>query len=218
MKREVCEIEITPSAPVEIEVPIFDRCLNEEAQFTSLRLQVDPSDRTSTLQMFNRLAQIEAQQCKRKNDDAIAAIPDWWQIRLGADIPQLVIQYAERLGDGSYGSPKYSVSIPHYRKTFEQTVKEDFPSYTKGSRMGVLICSDNSKLIVNALDEDEVDRVMTQLMSLIDSTFIQDARINNGARRGSNLKEILVYPRIAKYFATGQKDTKPTWIKYFYED
>jgi hypothetical protein len=212
-----------------IEIPVFTGCeLDEDGNKTGKATSIPflltiPAAQASFAEFLgNQLfAMLEKSQCTPPDSspECVAAIPDWWQIRLGADIPQLVVQYAEQIGEKNgkpkYGAPKYVITIPHYQLSYDATTKALFPSYTKGSRMGVLICNDNSKLIVNAEDEAEANRVLNQLQSLIAPAFTEDARINNGDRRGTNLKTLTVHPRIAKFFSQGQKNTKPDWIKYF---
>jgi hypothetical protein len=148
--------------------------------------------------------------------DAVAAIPEWWSNRVGANRPQLVIQYAEKMTDGRLGAPMYAINIPHYNKSMQDTVKGLFPAYRKGSRMCVCIMPDNGKLIVNTHTDEIGENLIT---TLLNSTSVKkaDCQISTGSRKGGTLKDITVYPKIAKFFATGQKDAKPTWIKFFNE-
>ena len=144
-------------------------------------------------------------------EPSIAAIPDWWQIRLGANRPQLLVLYARKFNDGTWDKPKYVLSVPHWNKTKLQTVFSDFPAYDKGDFQGTRVLPDNSKLIVNAVSSDEAQRVITKLSAGIPSSMIEFAQTSIADRRGAPLRKITVYPRIVRYFASGQKDLAPTW-------
>lgn len=198
-----------------IEYNVFKECNKDtkEALYEKRSLSVSKTEALIVKTTLDRIAESEGQKCK-DDCDCYAAIPDWWQIRLGADIPQAVVQYAEIKPDGKFGSPKYAVSIPHYAKSRETTLASDFPTYIKGQRMGILTLRDNSKLIVNA-DGNEAERVIKQLENLIEPLWLTGAIYSDGKRKGTALKTIRVAPRIVKFFPTGQTDTKPKWIKYF---
>jgi hypothetical protein len=202
--------------PTEIEYQQFKGCNAEtgEAEFETITMEVPAAQAEFTSTMLDKIAALEAQQCYAPRPEAYAAIPDSHEIKLNAIPPQLVIQYAEISRDGKIGSPKYSISIPYYRYSEAQTQKSLFPEYTKGQRFGVLVLPDNAKLIINAANEVEVNRVMKTLEKLIEPSRRNGAILSNNARRGQQLKQIRVVPRIAKYF-TGDKNAKPEWIVYF---
>lgn len=149
--------------------------------------------------------------------DAVAVVPDWWQVRIGANRPQLLIQYARKFADGTWDKPKYVLSIPHWNKTKAQTLIADFPEYEKGDFQGTRVLPDNSKLIVNALSAVEALRVIDKLSLSIPSEMIELAQTSIADRRGAPLRKIKVFPRIARFFATGQLDMRPTWSIDFRE-
>ena len=163
--------------------------------------------------LLDNQADLLALQCEQ--NDCVAAIPDWWQVRLGADRPQLIVLYARKFSDGTWDKPKYAVSIPRWSKSEAQTVYEDFPIYQKGQYQGTTIFSDNSKLIVNCINAIEAERVTNKLLLSILDTDKQDSVYSTTFRRGRALSEITVYPRMVKYFATGQRNLQPTWSKKF---
>lgn len=145
--------------------------------------------------------------------DAVAAVPEWWQNRVGANRPQGIIQYAEKRPDGLLGAPMYAVTIPHYKLTAQETTQADFPAYKKGSFMAVATLPDNSKIIINAFKADDARYLVLNLVSK--TKFKQtDAEVTISERKGQSLKEIMVYPKIVKFYSTGQKSLKPDWIKY----
>lgn len=84
--------------------------------------------------------------------------------------------------------------------------------------MGVLTLADNSKLIVNCISQKTAGLLTDQPSSVINSALMQDSQLSVGQRKGQPLKTTIVYPRIAKFFSTGQQNMKPDWIKYFKGD
>lgn len=145
--------------------------------------------------------------------DTIAAVPEWWQVRIGADRPQMVIQFGEVQENDKVGPAKWPITIPHYYWS-EGTVPA-IPTYTKGSWEGILTLKDNSKLIVNAISQSEAFAVINALEIYIDPSMLQDSFIKVGERRGQPLQEVQVTPVVGKFFATGQKDLEPSWTVSF---
>lgn len=147
-------------------------------------------------------------------DNCYAAVPDSWQIRPEGARPQLIIQFGEDLGNGKIGPPKYPLTIPH---TFTQKLSVcPIPRYKKGSWEVILVLSDNSKVTVNAFDELEANKVLVAAQKLILPKYLLNSYSKGGKiRKGEKLAEIVVVPKMAKYFSTGQKNLKPDWIVRF---
>ena len=204
---------------VEISVTVFDHCNGDRPKFREEKVSVIQGTEAQVFKQFFELAQIRAkEECSQC--DEIAAVPEWWQVRAGADRPQLIVQYAQMLTPpgftpAKYGPPNHIITIPHYSVPADQTTREAFPPYQKGQAMSVLTLKDNSKLIVNCNSQRTAQILTDQLQSTIDSSQMNGAALSIGIRKGQALKTVVVYPRIVKYFANGQKDLKPTWIKYF---
>ena len=200
-----------------IEFKVFKECDKDkgEAIYITSSLPIPKIISAIVKSTLNTIAESQGKQCELDKHECYTAIPDWWQIRLGADVPQAIVQYAEIKADGKFGAPKYVISIPHYSRTKETTAVTDFPTYTKGQKMGILTLSDNSKLIVNAKDSSELELVIGKLKLTIDANRLDGSVYSDGTRKGTNLQQIQVAPRSVKYFPTGQKDTKPAWIKNF---
>jgi hypothetical protein len=144
-------------------------------------------------------------------DEPIAAIPEWWPIRLGAGRPQLVVLYARKFNDGTWDRAKYAVSIPHWSKSKDETKEIEFPIYDKGDYQGTRVFADNSKLIVNCIDEQECEWVLDDLTAHLPLEISDLAQTSIANRKGSPLRKIKVFPRRAKFFSTGQRDTYPDW-------
>jgi hypothetical protein len=152
-----------------------------------------------------------------QNGDAIAAVPEWWANRVGSNRPQLIVQYAEKLLNGSYGPAHYAITIPHYDNKKQENKDPDitnFSDYEKGSFMAICTMPDNSKLLVNCKTADEGRRTIGMLIKTT-KFQLDDCELTISERKGQSLKETRVYPRVLKYFSQGQKDPKPDWIYYF---
>ena len=78
-----------------------------------------------------------------------------------------------------------------------------------------LILPDNSKLIVNAVDISEGERVLELISSGMDLAMVDSAEQTYSLRRGRELREITVFPRFAKFFSTGQRRLIPDWTVKF---
>jgi len=205
-----------------ISIKIFRECkLNptgdDLADFDLISIDVPSSEAENIKELHDRIFQLQSEQCKEDKTCCVAAVPEWWQVRLGADRPQLIVQYAEVLSDGKFGAPMYPLTIPHYSNSADDTIADLFPSYQKGQYMGVLTLVDNSKLIVNCNTQAIAESIIDVVSLTIDTDMLEGAHISIGKRKGQGLKTITVAPRIAKFFPNGQKNMKPQWIKYFYD-
>ena len=145
--------------------------------------------------------------------NAIAAVPEWWQVRPGANRPQLVLQFSEVLENGGYGPPKYALTIPHFIGA--AIAFAPVQPYQKGNYQGVLTLADNSKVIVNALTPEIAENVLTQAATWINPDMRGNSHIKIGEHKGLPYKLITVACRIARYFPTGQQNTAPEWSRYF---
>jgi len=163
---------------------------------------------------LNDLADRKLKECEPKNDP-IAVVPDWWQVRLGADRPQLMVTYAAKFADGTWDKAKYVISIPHWKKSEAMTEPEDFPIYQKGQYQGVMVLTDNSKIIVNAFSPEGALMSIDKIALGVQPLFLSGAVTKVASRRGRTLSSVIIYPRSARYFATGQLDLTPNWVKRF---
>ena len=219
-KRDPCgdpciDTALSRTEPVVIQVKQFVSCSRAvfgiPAPFNTVPVTVPRLFAPAFQLVLDNQAELLKQISCNPPEPSIAAIPDWWQIRLGANRPQLLILYARKFNDGTWDKPKYVLSIPHWNKSKIETVFSDFPTYDKGDFQGTRVLPDNSKLIVNALTSDEARRVIAKLSAGIPADMIEFAQTSIADRRGAPLRKITVYPRIVRYFATGQKDLAPTW-------
>ncbi|MBE9215687.1 hypothetical protein IQ247_23980 [Plectonema cf. radiosum LEGE 06105] len=156
---------------------------------------------------FQEIAKTNEELCLLKNLEPTLAVPEWWQARV-FQRPQLVIQYAEET-NGKLGRSRWSVSLPHYNK--QKTFKPDFPKYKKGNTEGVLVLTDNSKIIINASSKSEVIRVINSLKNFVDAKFLKGIQPPRIGERNKVYKSANVVPVRCSYFPKGQQDVAPEW-------
>ena len=163
---------------------------------------------------LNDLADRQYRNC-RQPEECIAVVPDWWQVRLGADRPQIMVSYAARFPDGSWDKAKYVVSVPHWRKTKLETSSSDFPSYRKGQHQGIRVLNDNSKIIVNAFTAEAALIALDRLSVGVKPIYLDGSVTTVATRRGRTLSSVIVFPRSVRYFSTGQMNLQPDWVLKF---
>ncbi|WP_156119854.1 hypothetical protein [Leptolyngbya sp. KIOST-1] len=144
----------------------------------------------------------------------IATVPEWWQVRVGADRPQLVVLYAEIKKDGSLGQSRWPLTIPWFNASLRSELKRRLPSYNKGQWQGMLTLNDNSKILVHARTKTEAESTINTLARIIVSEQRpKPIAIVTGERQGTALKKVSVVPTVAHFYPTGQKNMKPAWTE-----
>lgn len=164
------------------------------------------------IDMSKHLAKILAdfQKSSCENDN-FAVVPEWWQLRPEADRPQLIVQCAEKKEDGTLGSAKYVVTIPHYRHETPHGFAP-FYSLSKGSFQGMLTLKDNSKVIIYGDSIAHTRSVLVSIWNEIKFDYRLPFNPKVGPIGNPDFKEVTVYPKYGKYFATGAKKTVPDWV------
>ncbi|MEH2320116.1 MAG: hypothetical protein V7K24_24110, partial [Nostoc sp.] len=195
-----------------ITVPIFDICREQKPQFKTETIQVIKGTENEALLNFQQIAAIKGQVCTPI--EAIAGVPDWWQIRIEGKVPQVSFHCGEDLGNNKVGKGMFVITIPHTIAILRWTTPP-IQNYTKGNSEGILILNDNSKLIVNCIDENECNRVINEISIVIDPNFLSGSFLKIGNRRGIPVLNRKVLPRYAKYFSTGLRNVNPDWTAYF---
>lgn len=214
--------------PVEIKVKVFKACKTnaptsgttgttgtaadeEKATYEEKTLKVPKQEADTYKLLYERIAKLEALQCEQNN--AIAAVPEWWQIRPEAQRSQLVVLFAEVKSTGKLGDSRWTLAIPHYNRG--KGFKPKIPDYNKGSWEGILVLKDNSKIIVNAKDRTECTRVINALKINVPVEYRvvngKAIKAKIGERVNSDLKECRVTAIRADFFSTGQRNLKPDW-------
>lgn len=147
----------------------------------------------------------------RLSQDSIAAVPDYWPTRPGAGRPCLVIQFAEFQTGGPLLPPDTVLQIPWYIGPPQPTTSPIGP-YQKGSYRVDAVLSDNSRIRVHAVDEQEALRVISEALTVVDPTYLVDLKIRKSPDSLPQGRTGLFVPRLLKWFPTGQKDLLPAWI------
>lgn len=155
---------------------------------------------------FRTLAELLSIVGKRICDiSPIAAIPEWWAVRPGADRPQLVVLLKAK---DSYDY--WSFSIPHYARG-EDTIPS-IPEFTKGSHFAILTLRDNSKIWINAASTDMAESVVRAIAAYIDGSQLPSPlKIHTGERKGEGLRQVEVKPIRGLFYSTGQRNQQPDW-------
>ncbi len=199
---------VTP-APVLIKT--FVNCENGEANFSLETVLVPANSMLYVQKIFEKIANIEAQQCRELT--AVATVPEWWQVRFEGGISQLILSYQELKPDGTIGKDWYPITIPHPKSTAQTTTKLT-PDYEKGNWQILLTLKDNSKVIINSKTEQGgIDFMNQQIKPLIDPSFLTAAKIKTSHYPDQGFKQIKVTHKHTDYYATGQRSLTPTWRK-----
>ena len=204
--KEVVTVEVEGTALTKFDCPETDPDSGEESdtfEFEDYKLATLPAIHEQLLWMnLNQLAMFE-RICEA---GSVLAFPDWWQVRLGSKVPQIVCSFRK-----GTTSTYHSLSIPHPANTDEPT-SALLPSYTKGNWQGMVICRDNSKFIVNAVNSGEAAVMCDAAISLIDSEWLeQPPRVYIGERKGQAVGVDVMYPTTIEYFESGQQNMIPNW-------
>jgi hypothetical protein len=200
------------SDTVKIEMKLIDieveqvTCVNGKVVSEIITMSVLESHAAAEIEACRARAEMLKAQCLL---EPIAAVPEWWQSRIGSDRPQLIVIYA------SAKNSKWSLSLPWYKGSYGSQIIATIPGYTKGSFTTVLTLADNSKVVVNATSKIEGETFIKRIQQLIVGDLLVGAELKSGGERKDSIKRAAVTPISAKYFATGQKNLLPDWSYSF---
>lgn len=139
-------------------------------------------------------------------EPCVSSVPDWWQVRKGADTPQLSIVFRKQ-GTRNY----HSLNIPHPIVSPPPTVSAIEP-YEGGQWQATIYLRDNSKFIVCAKLKGEAVRVATQAASMIEPEWLPSPlEIATTERRGFAVNQSLMEPRYMDFHPEGQKSRRALW-------
>jgi hypothetical protein len=215
MAKAINDLKNKPCVELEtITITTFKKCniTTDEPEFEDVDVQVIKGTGKKEIIFAKALADLQGQKCKA-SDLALAAVPEWWQLRPEAKRPQLILMCGEKLTGGKIGPAKYVITIPHWKAG--KLTAPPFAEFRKGSIEGILTLADNSKLIINGINSREVERIISILKTSINTDMLKGASQKIGERKGLPFKEIIVIPKEARFFAEGITDTKPTWRSLF---
>ncbi|MEH2283347.1 MAG: hypothetical protein V7K90_18780 [Nostoc sp.] len=146
-------------------------------------------------------------------NSAIAAVPEWWQIRPESHRPQFVLMCAQLNDNKVVGDLVYPITVPH--PVVKHLTTSPIPDYQKGNVEGILTLSDNSKVTVNAFDSDTATTVLEAIKKIINPDYLKKSFTKIGTRKGQQLLTIKVRCKQSIYFSTGLQNMKPDWIDKF---
>jgi hypothetical protein len=138
--------------------------------------------------------------------ESVVASPDWWQVRLRGDVPQIALVF-RAMGTKTY----YKLTLPHPLNLNKLTAPP-IPTYKKGNWQGEIVCVDNSKFVVNCESKIEAERVVNLALLFIDPVFAGlTPRLYFAERKGIAVSTGSMLATSALYFSKGQKNTMPDW-------
>jgi hypothetical protein len=138
--------------------------------------------------------------------ESILAAPDWWQVRLRGNVPQIVCTF-RRVGTRAY----HSLAIPHPINT-NKPENALIPEYQKGNWQGMIVLTDNSKFIVNCNSAAEAERICGIAAGLINPNFLPNPyKVWLSERKGEPVNNDSMQPTSIMYYSTGQRNTNPDW-------
>jgi hypothetical protein len=182
-------------------------CTDGKLRLTPRFLRLDSPPTQALRDEFDALAQLAAKGCE---SDPVASIPDWWQVRLGATRPQIVVAYRKE-DTGTY----HQISIPHPNQTAKWT-ENLLGDYRKGPYAGILTLTDNSKFIVNCETEAEAWRMIAKAKTIINPVYLGSGMTEQVTKRaGKAVAPASLYGRTAAYFPSGQEKSVPEWRATF---
>ena len=205
-------------------------CEEDVVQFSSISVPVfsgicdqsgNPVDNTQTVQViqgteasellkFQRIAAIEG---SLGCDLDAPACPDGWQIRPEYQRPQAIYQFAEVDNSGNIvGAPMYRITIPHHLATKPINA---LPNYQRGNWLLIYVLNDNSRVTIHAFDETNATNLLNAIKQLIDPTYLTNAYLARSSivNTASQIKQITVKNRMAKFWSQGAKNELPDWVK-----
>lgn len=187
-------------APIDVEQIT---CNNGVAESEIVTVAVIKGTEAAELEKYAANAKMLEAQCEL---EPVAAAPDWWQVRLGSDRPQIVCVFRKQ-GSRTY----HSLAIPHPANV-QLPQAPILPAYQKGNIQGMIVLNDNSKFIVNCGSQGEAERICALAASKIIASYLPNPyKVWITERKGEPVGELQMQPTSIMYFSQGQKDLKPDW-------
>jgi len=190
---------------ISIDYKVCDENGNETTQTESVQI---PANSKGSLEALTRALFNAINSLHDCPNDAILALPEWYQQKEKGAIPQAAVLLHDPVNK-SY----WTFHIPHYNmsKDFTPTL----PTFVKGSFYGKLKLKDGSRVLIYAKDKPEVQKVINAVIPLINPLMLTSPlNITYGEKQGALLKQVEVKPTRIMYYSQGLKDTKPDWIIY----
>ena len=134
-------------------------------------------------------------------------LPMLWEVKSG-QVPQLAIVWQREEG----GSSRWSMHVPHPKPSVGPGTKLEIPNYVKGSLMATLKLSDNSKVIVNALDKAQAEIILSYLRAeVIDPDYLEGSKTIY--TEGAANRAITTVNAVHVSAYCNQKEAPPLWAR-----
>lgn len=134
----------------------------------------------------------------------VASVVEHWQLKREALRPQGILLFGEWTPGETYiGSPKWQTCIPHFIPSRINSYSGSF-GYWKGNRQGMVTLADNSKIIIYARDDNEIDRVFDRVLEDVEPDMKDGMYIKRGDYTGPPFSTRYVRLRRIDYYSTGQ--------------
>ncbi|MEL6494097.1 MAG: hypothetical protein AAFQ41_03110 [Cyanobacteria bacterium J06623_7] len=204
--KEVVTVEVEGQAVTAFDCPVTDPDSGEVSEIATTE-DYQLATLPAIHEMLRYLNENQVAMFERICESGgVLALPSWWQVRLGADVPQLACVF-RKAGSSTY----HTLSIPHPADTTKPT-EVLLPAYVKGNWQGMVVCRDNSKFIINCVSKAEAERMCGIAAQLIHGDFIElPPRIYVGERKGHGVSVDPMTPTSIEYFESGQQNTIPNW-------
>jgi hypothetical protein len=188
----------------------------ETAQIFNANAQGLPGIDEKLNAVFSALESIWSKVRCEDDNECLLVVPEWWQVKAGANRPQLLLIYADKLSDGTWGRQRREFVIPHFNVALRNALKSILPTVRKGSYQGIYTLKDNSKIMMYCINKTEVTRILREFDRLV----LPNQRTKN-FKTGeisytSNFQKITLYPYEARYFSRGLEALTPDWKEKLY--
>lgn len=153
----------------------------------------------------------------RCDNESFVVIPDSWPVKVGSDRPQLILVYASKNSDKTWGSRRYEFVIPHFDGKLRKALKTLVPkTIKKGSEMGTYTLADNSKIITYCKTKEEAMRILNAFDKLVLKSMKTNNKKTGEINPNTKFLEMTLYPYEARFFSQGQHNPNHDWKDKLY--
>jgi hypothetical protein len=144
-------------------------------------------------------------------------LPEYWQVKKGANVPQLVVIFKPKNPTTQNKNSRWSLSLPHFSSKPQKAELLKNKGYRKGSYQGMVTLKDNSKIIIYAESIAHAEQTLKNWISLkvFDSKYLNSSDYDIKVGKIKNkFQEVEIKPAYCKYFSKGQQNLKPDWTLF----
>lgn len=147
--------------------------------------------------------------------EPVGSIPEHWQMKRESKRAQAIMLFGELKEDGeTIGPPKWQVAVPHVDVSFLDGWTNRF-GWRKGGKQGMATLSDNSKIIIYAHDEEEIENVFDAILPRIPSIYREGIYYKFGDYKQPDFKDIEVRLRRIDWYSEGLVRAAPDAFRRF---